>query len=219
MAKKKVEQQLEKLAIEMPLDGFTAEKMDNLSKLVDSKAPLIKKVLAVDELPINVLEDRVAFPWFAPDLPAEEIQAYSQFVAALCDTAKKKARIVARPAEQYENEKFTMRVFGIGLGLIGDDFAECRKLLSRNLSGDSSWRYTKPEKGAPRPRRESVHRDVISIRLTPNTLDKLAILAGQAPERTSRNMLIESVIEDYIRAAFPAPMDTPTPTETAPEGE
>jgi len=107
----------------------------------------------------------------------------------------------------------------------------------KNLTGDSSWRFTKPEKGERKPRREKVHREVLSIRLTPDTLEKVAILTNQKEERTSRNMLIESIIEDYIKAAFPeqeaettpvseetpaqaetetAPTETPTPADEAP---
>jgi len=213
MSKKTTKPEL--LTIEMPLDGLSSEKLDNLQKLIDSKATLIKKAIGAEELPIQILDNKIAFPWFSPDLPAEEIQAYSQFIAALCDTAKKKVRVVARPQEVFENEKFAMRVFGIGLGLKGAEYLLCRKLMSRNLSGDGSWRYTKPEKGEPRPRRERVQRDVISIRLTPDTLEKLAILAAQKDERTSRNMLIEGIIEGFVSATFPAeePGETAAPVQ------
>jgi len=201
------------LTIGMPLDGFTPDKLDNLHKLVDSKAVLIKKALGAENLPIQVGEDTIKFPWFPANtnnapLDSDTINAYSQFMSALCETAKKKTRIVAQPQDEFENEKFAMRVFGIGLGLVGKEYHLCRKLLMQNLTGDSSWRYSKPEKDANggnihrRPRREKVQRDVISIRLTPDTLDKLATLASQKDGRYSRNMLIEGIIEDYVKGAF-----------------
>ena len=63
MARKKQEVAApEVLTLEMPLDGFTPEKLENLRKMVDSKAALIKKVLAVDELPIEITEATVKFP-------------------------------------------------------------------------------------------------------------------------------------------------------------
>lgn len=212
----------ELLTIEMPLDGFTPEKLENLQKLVDSKAVLIKKALGADALPIEITESTIKFAWFPAGLDSETVNAYSQFVEALCNTAKQKTRVVAQPQEAYENEKFAMRVFGIGLGLKGSEYTLCRKLLMKNLTGDSSWRFTKPEKGERKPRREKVHREVLSIRLTPDTLEKMAILASQKEERTSRNMLIESIIEDYVKAAFPeqevetapVPEETPTQAET-----
>ena len=82
----------EKLTIEMPLDGFTPEKLDNLRKMIDSKAVLIKKALGAESLPIETTETTVKFAWFAADLDSDTIKTYSQFVAALCDTAKKKIR-------------------------------------------------------------------------------------------------------------------------------
>jgi len=225
------------LTIEIPLDGFTPDKLDILHKLVDSKAVLIKKALGAENLPIQVGEDTIKFPWFPANpnnkpLDHDTINAYSQFVSALCETAKKKTRIVAQPQEAFENEKFAMRVFGIGLGLVGKEYHLCRKLLMQNLTGDSSWRYSKPEKDAngenitSRPRKEKIQRDVISIRLTPDTLNKLATLASQKDGRYSRNMLIEGIIEDYVKAEFPAQetpqgeaepaslADVPTPAET-----
>ncbi|GHV44265.1 hypothetical protein FACS189492_0310 [Clostridia bacterium] len=224
MSRKKVEEQkIEKLVIEMPIEGFTPEKLDNLKKLVDSKATLIKKVLEVEELPIETTEETIQFPWFAGDLDSDTIKGYTQFICALCDTAKKKARVVARPQEQFENEKFAMRVWLIGLGTKGAEYALCRKLMMKNLTGDSSWRYSKPESGEPRARRERVQRDVVSVRFTPDTLTKLAELSSRQEPRMSRNMLIESVIEEYVRAAFPAdPATEEVPAaepETAPQGE
>ena len=44
----------ELLTIEMPLDGFSPEKLENLQKLVYSKALLIKKALGTEELPITI---------------------------------------------------------------------------------------------------------------------------------------------------------------------
>lgn len=132
------------LSIEMPLDGFTAESFDNLAKLVESKAVLIQKALGAEALPIRVLEDRIAFPWFPLDDNAD-LEVYAQFICALCATAKEKKRVTAKAQESFENEKFAMRVWLIGLGLIGKEYGKIRKLLAANLSGDSSWRYGKPK--------------------------------------------------------------------------
>ena len=195
------------LTIEYPLDGFTPEKLEILRKLIASKAVLIKKMVGADELPIEVTDSTIKFAWFSTDLDSAEIHAYSQFVAALCENAKTKTRVVAQPQESYENEKFAMRVFGIGLGLKGEQYALCRKLMLQNLTGDSGFRYGKPEDGAPSARRrDGVQREVVSIRLTPDTLDKLNILATntetETGQRTSRNMLIEQAIEAFIAAEY-----------------
>ena len=77
----------------------------------------------------------------------EEVDAYGKLIAALCKKAKECARVVAED-KTPENEKFTMRVWLMGLGMMGKEYANARKQLSKNLTGDSSWRFGKPEKKA-----------------------------------------------------------------------
>ena len=43
----------DELVIEMPLTGFTPEKLDNLAKLVTAKESLLKAVLGAEDLPIQ----------------------------------------------------------------------------------------------------------------------------------------------------------------------
>jgi len=138
------------LTIELPMDGFTPEKLDNLRKLVDSKAPLIRKALEIDALPIEVTDVEVRFPWFSPELDSKSIIAYSQFVMALCQTAKAKTRVTAQE-RAFTNEKFSIRVFGIGLGLIGPEYRLIRKLLAKNLSGNSAWSDGIDPRRKPKP--------------------------------------------------------------------
>jgi hypothetical protein len=135
---------IDTITIEYPLEGFTPETLDNLNKLVQSKEVLIKQALSANELPIQVLDNRIAFPWFKYTDDAH-LTAYAQFITALCQTAKKKTRIVAKPQESFENPRFSMRVWLISLGLIGAEFSTIRKILVKPLPGNSSWRYGKPE--------------------------------------------------------------------------
>jgi hypothetical protein len=136
----------DRLAIEIPADGFTPEKLENLKKLVDSKATLIKAALGTYDLPIETTEENLRFPWFSGDLDSDTVNAYVQFIAALCKTAKEKMRVTAKPQDNFENPRFTMRVWLIGLGMVGDDYKLARKLLLQNLTGNAAWRYGAPEK-------------------------------------------------------------------------
>ncbi len=118
--------------------------------MVLAKEALLKKALSAEELPIQIPDDqRIAFPWFSIETDSDTATAYTQFIAALCKTAKEKKRVTAKAPEAFENEKFAMRVWLIGLGMIGAEFGAARKLMMRNLSGDSGWRYDKPGKAAP----------------------------------------------------------------------
>jgi len=131
--------------INIPLQGFTPESLDNLVKMVLSKESLIKKALVVTELPIKVLDDSVVFDWFK-SANSEDMEAYTQFIECLTATAKEKKRIMAKPQDSHENEKFSMRIWLIGLGLIGQNYSRIRKLMGANLDGNSAFRYGIPEK-------------------------------------------------------------------------
>jgi hypothetical protein len=67
-----------------------------------------------------------------------------QFISLLCQTAQEKKRVIAKAQESFENPRFAMRVWLIGLGMVGSEFATARKILTKPLSGNGSWRYGKP---------------------------------------------------------------------------
>ena len=51
------------LTISLPMDGFTEMALDNLKKLIEAKASLIRKALGAHRLDIVVEGDKIAFPW------------------------------------------------------------------------------------------------------------------------------------------------------------
>ena len=130
---------ISKLTVEMPLDGFTPEKLDNLFKLVTAKAPLLKAALGVEELPIQQTESTLQFPWFSPYAAANEVQAYTTLIAKLCEAAKSKTRVTAKE-QAFENPKYAMRCWLLSLGFIGPEYKASRKVLLRNLSGSSAFK-------------------------------------------------------------------------------
>jgi len=140
---------LDSVVIQMPLDGFNVESLENLCRLVDSKATLIKNALGVDDLPIRRTDSTVDFPWFERELTPEEITAYGHFIVALCDMAKRQKRVIA-VEKPTENEKFTFRLFLVRLGLIGDEYSDTRRILLRNLSGNGSWKDVEGKSTYPR---------------------------------------------------------------------
>ena len=133
-----------RLAIEMPLDGFTEESITNLKKLIASKANLIKKALNADSLVIERTEGTLVFPWFKLPAESDEVLAYSRFIGALCAAAKEQKRVTAKEKE-VDNEKFAFRVFLIRLGFVGDEYKVARKILLKNLSGNSAFKSGAPK--------------------------------------------------------------------------
>ena len=133
------EEEAHGIAIQIPMAGFTETALQNLHTLVEAKGNLIKKALGVNALPINQIDERLDFPWFAEDSSPEELNAYMHFVTALCEMAKKQKRITAKEKET-DNEKYAFRCFLLRLGFIGAEYKGERKILLRNLSGSSAFR-------------------------------------------------------------------------------
>jgi len=133
------EDTLSGVAIQIPMSDFTETSLQNIFDLVESKGNLIKKALGVDNLPINLMDDRLDFPWFKSESTSEELHAYMEFVTALCNMAKKQKRITAKEKE-VANEKYAFRCFLLRLGFIGTEYKEIRKVLLRNLEGSSAFK-------------------------------------------------------------------------------
>lgn len=129
----------DRLAIEMPKDGMTPAALENLRRLVASKATLLKKALGTDSLSITEHEDRIEFGWFRPTDEQTEIGAYYQLVQKLCEMAKAQKRVTATE-QPVENEKYAFRCFLLRLGFIGAEYKEARKILLKNLSGNAAFK-------------------------------------------------------------------------------
>ena len=133
-------------AIELPPDTLDPAQLENLEKLIASKANLIKKAVGAGDLPVIKTGDgKLRFEWFPYTEDAAEVNAYSTLILQLCKAAKEQKRVTAKE-KQVDNEKFTFRVFLIRLGFVGDDYKSDRKILLRNLSGNSAFKNGAPPK-------------------------------------------------------------------------
>ena len=130
----------DRLTISMPRELFTKKDIDTLQQLVAARAPLFKKAFLADSLEAVVSDTTVSFPWFPFTAEPDEVNAYSTFVAKLCEMARRQKRVVATPAET-DNDKYTFRCFLLRLGFIGEEYKIARKVLLRNLTGNSAFRY------------------------------------------------------------------------------
>lgn len=128
----------EGLTVSLPMDGFTENAIENLRKLIEAKATLIKKALNADRLDIETTDDRVSFPWWDRLPEPAETQAYMSFIAALCKMAKEAKRVTATEAD-VESEKYAFRCFLLRLGFIGSECKAQRKILMQRLSGTAAF--------------------------------------------------------------------------------
>ncbi len=72
-------------------------------------------------------------------LHAGQLKSYIQLCLALSQMAKE-VRTASPKEQQKENPKYAMRTWLLRLGFIGDEFKTAREILTRKLSGDSSFR-------------------------------------------------------------------------------
>jgi len=133
------EDKIEGLVIELPRAAFTDSSLANLKRLLESKENLIKKALGLEKLPVEILDEKVSFPWFSFPISPEEIKAYSHFICSLAELAKEQKRVTAK-AKEIENEKYAFRCFLLRLGFIGDEYKAERKILLSKLTGSSAFK-------------------------------------------------------------------------------
>ena len=132
------------ICISMPRSLFTDSNLENLKAIVAAKGNLIKKALGTDELPIEVTDTKVSFPWF-PAIPTpDEMKAYDTFICKLCEMARNQKRVSAKE-KATDNEKYAFRCFLLRLGFIGAEYKTERKILLRNLTGSSAFRGGQPK--------------------------------------------------------------------------
>ncbi len=128
----------EGLMVAVPRDSLSDAAIENLQRIVDSKASLMKKALGRDSLPIEVTDEKVSFPWFTA-MDGDSAKAYTHLVSALCEMARNAKRVTATEKE-VGNEKYAFRCFLLRLGFIGAEYKTERKILLKNLTGSSAFK-------------------------------------------------------------------------------
>ena len=134
-----VESGLDAITISLPIQGIDDPTINRLRNLVSSKATVLKSALETTELPIELDSEKISFPWFTYHGIDGEVDAYQKLVFALIETAKK-LKYVSETEKPQENLKYTMRLFLVRLGFVGEEYKQARKILLRNLSGNCSWK-------------------------------------------------------------------------------
>ena len=116
------EQTEDRMTVSMPKELFTPGTLENLAKLVENKGGLMA--------------------WFPFTASPDETAAYTEFVEKLCGMAKRVKRVSGKPTET-DNDKYAFRCFLLRLGFIGDEYKAARKILLKNLTGNSAFRHGK----------------------------------------------------------------------------
>lgn len=132
--------QQDKLTIVIPRESLTDMALENLQKITANKQTLFQRAFRTDSTEIEITEEKINFTWFPYTADGDEITAYTQFISRLCDMARDAKRVSSKPTET-DNDKYAFRCFLFRLGFIGKEYTTARKILLRNLTGNSAFRY------------------------------------------------------------------------------
>lgn len=167
------EAEKDKLNIDIPLEGITADALKNLIYIIHSKQYLLErsvgmKVLGVsdslvdrlgtaEELAIEEMitiiteEENIGISFLSDRIrfsgfpfSVETANVYTELISNMVKAAKEQKRI--NPAEVIEeNEKYYMRSWLVRIGFGGKDGKEARKVLLSNLKGHTAFRTSEDE--------------------------------------------------------------------------
>ena len=131
---------VDKLTIVIPRESLTDMALENLQKIIANKQILFQRAFRTDNTEIEITDEKINFTWFPYTVDGDEIAAYTQFISRLCDMARDAKRVLSKPTET-DNDKYAFRCFLLRLRFIGKEYKTARKILLRNLTGNSAFRY------------------------------------------------------------------------------
>lgn len=132
--------QQDKLTIVIPRESLTDTALENLQKITANKQTLFQRAFRMDSTEIEITDEKINFTWFPYIVDGDDIAAYTQFISRLCDMARDAKRVSSKPTET-DNDKYAFRCFLLRLGFIGKEYKTARRILLRNLTGNSAFRY------------------------------------------------------------------------------
>ena len=133
------EDEITGICISMPRSLFDDANLETLKNIIAAKHSLICKALGTDDLPLEITDTKVSFPWFPGQPDADSVKAYDTFVCKLCEMARNMKRSSATE-KPVDNDKYAFRCFLLRLGFIGAEYNTERKILLKNLTGSSAFK-------------------------------------------------------------------------------
>ena len=135
-----VPMQQDMLTIAVPKEILTDTALENLQKIIANKQILFQHAFRTDSTEIEITDEKINFTWFPYIVDGDDIAAYTQFISRLCDMARDAKSVSSKPTET-DNDKYAFRCFLLRLDFIGKEYKIARKILLRNLTGNSAFRY------------------------------------------------------------------------------
>ena len=132
---------VDRLSVSLPND-LDEHARQNLDAAIAGKATLFKAAFQTESLAYEEDEKKLTFPWFkysSQESMGDETNAYMLFLTKLVAYAKEAKRVTVKD-KAVDNPRYAFRCFLLRLGFIGQEYKAARKILMRNLAGNSSWK-------------------------------------------------------------------------------
>ena len=161
------DQEDKKVDVSFPIEGHKAESLKNLAVMVCNRGKLISKATGghfscTPEL-VEILSsansvkdfktilkehgglegiditDRVYFTGFPDIADRNSIQAFTQLASLMNSISMEQGTVRMKQADA-ENEKFSFRIWLLGLGMKGEEYKTTRRILLAPLKGNTAFR-------------------------------------------------------------------------------
>lgn len=161
------DQEDKKVDVSFPIEGHKAESLKNLAVMVCNRGSLISKATgghfscspelveilssanSVTDFKTIVKEhgglegiditDRVYFTGFPDIADRNNIQAFTQLASRMNSISMEQGTVRMKQADA-ENEKFSFRIWLLGLGMKGEEYKTARRILLAPLKGNTAFR-------------------------------------------------------------------------------
>ena len=161
------DQEDKKVDVSFPIEGHKAESLKNLAVMVCNRGNLISKATgghfscspefveilssanSVTDFKTIVKEhgglegiditDRVYFTGFPDIADRNSIQAFTQLASLMNSISMEQGTVRMKQADA-ENEKFSFRIWLLGLGMKGEEYKTARRILLAPLKGNTAFR-------------------------------------------------------------------------------
>ncbi|QNU66546.1 virulence-related protein [Ruminiclostridium herbifermentans] len=155
-----------KKAFEIEADILQADFIADLNKASIQTIDEFKNEIAEKQqsgfngIEFDFTNNTITFKFFRHLQEPDRLEAYTHFASLLSQSARSLKHASPKPTTT-DNFKFTMRVWLIRLGFVGNQYKRARKLLLQNLEGNSAYRKLE---------RLSENNEVMIINAEPNDI-------------------------------------------------
>lgn len=112
-------------------------------------------IIGESDVDFDLTDQTISYSFFNASLDADEVEAFNSLCWRLSEQAKLQ-KFSSTKRRESSNECYSMRVFLLKLGFIGDEFKTARKTLLARMEGSSAFKKPEVQQAAEAKRKARV---------------------------------------------------------------